>query len=727
MPPEGPPLTDQEISVLRLWIDQGAPWPEEPATSDARPDGGQHWAFQPIRAVPIPAPGGMATGHPIDAFVATRLSEMGLLAAAEADRTTLIRRLSFDLVGLPPIPEQVDQFLNDQSPDAYERLVDQLLASPHYGERWGRHWLDAAHYADSGGFESDTPRIIWPYRDWVIAALNADVSFDQFVIEQLAGDLLPNATLPQRIATGFLLNSPQDGPSEPSRVDALMDRINTVSTVLMGLTLACAQCHEHKFDPLSQRDFYRLFAFLNDADERVLELGPPDELARRDAIRAQRTALEQERDRYLESLAAQYSEWERQLTAEEKDAIPKEVRTVLAIAPAQRSADQQKKLGAALSELRDPGYRQRTTTIEGLTAQLPAIPTTLVLQGTSVPRDTRILIRGELTNPGVSVEPGVPTVLPTLAAERRLNRLDLARWMFAPENPLTSRVTVNRVWQHFFGLGLVETENDFGTRGDLPTHPELLDWLALRFAQRGWHLKDLHRLIVTSATYRQQSVRVLNQDAIDPRNRMLARQARLRLEAEIIRDTALSASGLLAPRIGGPSVFPAQPAGVLVNRATPAEWPESSGEDRYRRGLYTHFFRLTPHPYLPLFDSPDSLAACTRRRSTNTPLQALTLLNDPWFLECSRALARRALHEASGADDAALLRAFRLCLARSPSAEECEELRGMLHEFRGAFAADRSAAKLVAATDDDEEAVRLAAWIEISRTLFNLDEFITRE
>ncbi|MFN0053098.1 MAG: PSD1 and planctomycete cytochrome C domain-containing protein [Planctomycetales bacterium] len=727
MPPEGPPLSEDQIAAIRRWIDDGGFWPDdESAPTD---EAARHWAFQPLGKTIAPDLQDPWIRNPIDAFVLVRAAQAGLPPAPQADRLTLLRRLSFDLRGLPPTPEEARDFLDDLHPDAYERLVDRLLASPQYGERWGRHWLDAAHYADSGGFESDTPRTIWRYRDWVIAAINADLPFDQFTMEQLAGDLLPGATPQQRVATGFLLNSPQDGGSEPSRIDALVDRLNTVGTVFLGMTLACAQCHNHKFDPITQRDYYRMFAFLNDADEMVLELGPPDEVARRDALQAQLAVLHQERDKYREGLAARLPEWEGQLTAEERGGLTEDVRSILGVVLEQRTPNQQKRLLAALAAVRDPGYRQREATIQELEAQLPQLPTTPALQATAAPRETRILIRGELANPGVTVEPGVTAVLPELESHpaQRATRLDLARWLVSPAQPLTARVTVNRIWQQLFGLGLVETENDFGTQGSRPTHPELLDWLAARFVADGWSVKRLQRLILTSATYRQSSSRSVEQDRVDPRNLLLARQNRLRLEAESIRDAALAASGLLDPRIGGAGVFPPQPSGILVNRATPAEWRESTGGDRYRRGMYTYFFRLTPHPFLPLFDAPDSLAACTRRRPTNTPLQALTLMNDPWFTECAAALAKRALRESASDDDATLRQAFQLCLARPPRDEELAVLRDLLDETRREATAPPANAAGSSASGGPEEQLRQALWSEVCRALLNLDEFITRE
>ena len=725
MPPkeEGEPLADEEIALIRAWIDQGAAHPSDEATPD---DPQRHWAFQPVVAPAVPSFDNSWIRNPIDAFIAARLAKSNLQPSPEADPATLARRLFLDLVGLPPTPRQIDDFLYDPAPDAYERLVDTVLASPHHGERWGRHWLDAARYADSGGFESDTPRTMWMYRDWVIAAINADMPFNQFVVEQLAGDLLPDATIEQRIATGFLLNGPQDGASEPSRVDALVERVGAVGSVFLGLTIACAQCHQHKFEPLSQQDYYQLFAFLNDADEQTLERGEPRHLAERDALRAQVAVLEKERDEHLKTLAPQLPAWEETLTAEERAGMKEDVRSLLTVAAPQRTPNQQNRVLAAVAALRDPGHQRRSATIDALKSQLPQFPSALVLAGTAAPRQTRILIRGELANPGSVVEPGVPAVLPPLVSQGRASRLELARWLVSPEQPLTPRVTVNRVWQRLFGQGLVETEDDFGLRGARPSHPDLLDWLSARFVADGWSMKTLLRQIVTSATYRQSSRRRDEHDVVDRRNRLLARQNRLRLEAEIIRDSALAASGLLSPRLGGPSVFPYQPAGVLVNRATPAEWIESLDGGCHRRSLYTYYFRLTPHPYLPQFDAPDSLTACTRRQATNTPLQALTLLNDPAFVECARALARHVVDQATDGPSR-LGYAFRLALGRSPDAEEQSLLLRLLDETRSALASDSIAAQAIAASSPGEDPVLLAGWTEVCRALLNLDEFITRE
>jgi mono/diheme cytochrome c family protein len=692
MPFNKPALPEKQIRLLAAWIEQGAKAPANEVADDG--SGRTHWAFQPPKRPPVPAV--KDTKWPrnaIDHFLLARLEREGIRPSPEADRVTLLRRVSLDLLGLPPSPEEVSAFLNDRRPDAYERVVERLLASPHYGERWGRHWLDLARYADSNGYSIDSPRTIWPYRDWVINALNKDMPFDQFTVEQLAGDLLPDATREQKIATGFHRNTltNEEGGIDPEqfRVEAVLDRVNTTASVWLGLTFGCAQCHNHKYDPFRQREYYQMFAFFNNQDEENLPLGAPDP----------------------------------------NPSPPKKF----------------KKGGL----------------------------TTLVLKERATTRETHVLQGGDFTRKGAKVGPGTPAVLPPLVRKAEggkesnagrgswfvdrethndtpreashepppaispPNRLDLARWLVRPDNPLTARVLVNRVWGQYFGIGLVETENDFGTRGTPPSHPELLDWLAAHFMKQGWSLKGLHRLIVTSATYRQSSRVRPELETMDPRNRLLARQARLRLDAEVIRDVALAASGLLNRRVGGPSVHPPQPDGIYRFTQVQRPWKTSTGPDRYRRGLYTFFQRSAPYPALTVFDAPDANSACTRRGRSNTPLQALTLLNDQAFLELARGLADRVLREGPDGDPERLRYAFRLCLAREPSSAEAKRLETYLHlqleEFR---AAPAEAQALLAPPAKDEVGPppppdagmpRRAAWTAVARVLLNLDEFITRE
>ncbi len=690
MPPgEGKRLSDAEIGKFRAWIDQGAKWGGAIVVLDK--DGkSNHWAFQPILKPVVPGHN-VQPANPIDAFVLAKLDGTTLAPAPapEADKATLIRRLSFDLTGLPPTPEEVDAFLKDASPDAYEKVVDRLLASPHYGERWARHWLDAARYADSDGYEKDTGRpFAWRYRDWVINALNADMPFDQFTIEQLAGDLLPNATLQQKIATGFhrntLTNKEGGVDQEEFRVAAVVDRVSTTGKVWLGLTVGCAQCHDHKYDPVSQREFYQLLAFFN--SDREVDIAAP---------------LPGEDERLKKEQAA-------------FDAEKTKLQAAVDDAKAKKAADTDlKKREAALAAhlKKAPSGAKAPTLAAG-----PARP-------------THVMIRGDFLRKGVEVKPGTPGVLPKPTGTA--NRLDLAKWLVASDNPLTARVTVNWVWAKFFGRGLVATPDDFGTQGEKPSHPELFDWLASEFKDRGWSLKKLQKLIVTSATYKQSSAARADAQKRDPLNVLLARQQRLRLEAELLRDNALAASGLLNRTVGGPSIRPPQPPGISeLTYANSARWVESTGPDRYKRGLYIWFQRTSPYPMLTGFDAPDSNVCVVRRERSNTPLQALTLLNDAVFVESAQALAKRVLAEKKDATDAErVTRAFRLCLGRAPVHAEADRLAKLLAQFRTLAADDPDgAAKLLGAHKPaDVPAPEAAAWVALARTLMNLDEFVTRE
>jgi len=723
MPFQRPPLAKEQIALLRAWIDTGAKAP-----ASEQPDDGKstHWAFVPPVRTPLPAVQNQRWArNEIDRFVLARLEKEGIAPSAEADRATLIRRVSLDLLGLPPSIEEVDAFIADTRPDAYERLVDRLLASPHYGERWGRHWLDAARYADSNGYSIDAPREIWKYRDWVMDALNRDLPFDRFVTEQLAGDLLPNATVEQKIATGFHRNTSfnQEGgiDKEQFRIDAVADRVNTTGTVFLGLTLGCARCHDHKFDPITQREYYQLFAFLNNAEEPTLDLASPEEVARRDAIRPQLRLIENEFQNYL-------GRWLKKLTEEQRNNFPRDIFTIINLSADQRD-ERQKQILADFLMTQDVGLRERLLTLKELKQREPKFPTTLVMEEMEAPRESYMHLGGDFTRKGATVTPGVLRVLHPLAPAEKSSRLHLAQWLVDPKNPLLARVTVNRIWQQYFGKGLVETENDFGTQGAPPTHPELLDWLATEFIARGWSQKAMHRLIVTSATYRQSSKRRPDLAERDPYNKLLARQARLRLEAEIIRDSALVASGMLNRKIGGPSVFPPQPDGVFRFTQIPRVWGASAGPDRYRRGMYTHFWRSALHPALLVFDAPDAIATCTRRIRSNTPLQALTLLNDQQFVEMAQGLAARVLKEGP-ADDAGRLRyALRLALARPASAAEAGRLERFLRQQTEAFRETPDEARALVAKDLPPQAdlAQTAAWTAVARVLLNLDEFITRE
>jgi mono/diheme cytochrome c family protein len=766
MPPEDRPrLTAAEIAVLRAWTDQGAKAPaKEDAVATAAAS--THWAFKaPVRVAPPPVKAEASVRNPIDRFIRARLEKEKITPSPEADRGTLIRRVSLDLLGLPPSPADAAAFVNDPAPDAYDQLVDRLLASPHYGERWARHWLDLARYADSNGFNIDAPRTIWPYRDWVIAALNRDLPFDQFVIEQLAGDLLPGATVAQKVATGFhrntLLNQEGGIDHEQFRIESIVDRVNTTGAVFLGLTVGCCQCHDHKYDPMSQKEYYQLFAFFNNCDEPNLPLPTPEQTKQLTQHRARVATLQQLVKGLDNATPARQRAWEQSVTLADRDKLPAGLKDIVekpdyqrtpaeaqALSAYYRYLDQLPAAAAGLGDCLLGGFVGLTTLAEHghlatyrisvekqiatLMKKEPAITRTLVLVERATPRETYIHLGGDFLRKGKTVGPGVPSVLHSLAgagASKTPNRLDLAKWLVDPHNPLTARVVVNRYWQHYFGLGLVETENDFGTQGTPPSHLELLDWLATEFIARGWSMKAMHRLIVTSATYRQASNVRPELANVDPRNRLLARQSRLRLEAEVVRDAALGVSGLLVPKIGGPSVFPPQPDGVFAFTQVQRDWKASAGSDRYRRGLYTYFWRSAPHPALMAFDAPDSTSTCTRRNRSNTPLQALTLLNDRSFYEFAQALALRVLRECPGDDGERVGYAFQLCLARPPSRAEQQRVVALLSRLQESLAADPTEARRLAPSGlpADFPPIQAAAWALVGRVLLNLDEFITRE
>ncbi len=678
-PPDAhkPTLTAAQLAKVRKWIEDGAAYEA-------------HWAFRAPVKPTLSAQGPAA----IDELIGRTLATAGLTPSPEAAPEKLLRRLALDLTGLPPEPAELDAFLaaRRQDPEAaYRAAVDRLLASPAYGERWGRWWLDQARYADSNGYSIDAPRTIWKYRDWVVSALNADQPFDRFSIEQLAGDLLPNATEAQRVATGFhrntLLN--QEGGIDPEqfRVDSVFDRVGTTGTVWLGLTIGCAQCHDHKFDPIAQKDFYRMFAFFNNQDEptlKVKDLGSDEAKLAKDL-----KAAEAELNALLNRHADEFRRWEAG-AAKIAGKLSKEARAALKKPEARRTALERGLLYAAGPGAEDDEFKELHRRLLDLNETLNGGPTTLVLKERAIPRASHLLIAGDFTRPGEEVTPGTPAALhPLKAGGGPVDRLALASWLFADENTLTARVIANRVWQSYFGRGLVETENDFGSQGTPPSHPELLDWLAVDLKEHAWSLKSLHRTIVLSRTYRQDSALRPGLQEKDPDNRLLARQTRLRLDAELVRDSALTASGLLARKVGGAPVFPPIPEGVLALGQVKREWKTSQGDDRHRRGLYTFTYRVTPPPANAVFDAPDGLATCTRRNRSNTPLQALTLLNDPAFVECADALA--VVIQRDG-----LAAAFRRCTSRAPTAAELATLQP--------FSA-RSAA----------------------RVLLNLDETITRD
>lgn len=739
MPPKGAPLSRTDASKLRAWIDQGAKWTTAGTATSGGPQQSTHWAYQPVRRPPLPPvkQSGWVRNE-IDAFILARLDQAGLTPSAEADKLTLMRRLCLDLIGLPPTPDEINSYLADPRPNAYERLVDRLLASPHYGERWGRHWLDLARYADSDGFEKDTGRPhAWRYRQWVIQAINQNMPFDQFTIEQLAGDLLPGATAQQKTATGFhrntLTNKEGGVDQEQFRVEAVVDRVNTTAKVFLGSTLGCCQCHDHKYDPFAQREYYQFFAFFNSDVEVDLPAPQAGEEVVYQRAKAAFDAKQAELDAAVNAASKDLPDrvalWEAHLTQERAAKLPAAIQAVLEVAPIKRKAQQKKVLTDHLGQ-QDP---KLVVLIKAATEHRKQAPTPPLAQTLALgkPRTTHVLIRGDFLRPGVEVEPATPAVLPSIKPQAgKPTRLDLARWLLSPKNPLTSRVIVNWVWHKYFTRGLVATLEDFGTQGEKPSHPELVDWLASEFIRLHWDSKALHKLIVTSATYRQSSAERDNGlRALDPINVLLSRQHRPRLEAEVIRDCALSASGLLNRSVGGASVRPPQPAGISeLTYAGSARWVESRGSDRNRRGLYTWFQRTSPYPMLMTFDAPDSNVCCVRRERSNTPLQALTLLNDTVFVECAQALGQRIVTEAPPEVSERLRHGFRLCLVREPSDDELPVLAGLYQDLlRQCRAKPSEVAKLLGQNKPTGDPVEAAVWVAMARALLNLDEFVTRE
>ena len=753
MPPDGERLTDEEVRLLTTWVQRGLPWPQGASVTQVS----QHWSWQPInRAIlppALPAAEASLAGNEIDLFVLSKLSAAGISPSPPANRETLIRRASLDLTGLLPTPEQVRQFVEDPAPDAWARVVDQLLASPHFGERWGRHWLDLARYADSDGYEKDNARPdAWRYRDWVIDAVNQDLPFDQFTIQQLAGDLLPAADPLQRLATAFhrqtLTNTEGGTDQEEFRVEACFDRTETTGQVWLGLTVGCARCHSHKYEPLTQREYYQLFSVFNNADEATAVV--PTSVSEVQAWPAlQQTfekrlaELEAELTTATAARTAEYADWlqsQRALLTSGKlpNKFPEELKAIL-----QRPQDQLTE--AQQQALRSFWVRQQKD-LKPLAARLddhlktrpakPELTVRVLLQRTQSPRQTFVLHRGEFLNPLTELEvvPAAPAILPALTARTAAaapDRLDFARWLVSGENPLPPRVTVNHIWARLFGRGLVRTLGDFGVRGEAPSHPELLDWLAARFAglsgpeaaprsgpAQPWSRKQLIRLILLSTTWQQSSQQRPELQSLDPENRLLGRQNRLRVEGEIVRDISLQSAGLLTTRIGGPSVFPPLPAGIAeLSYAGNFKWVESTGADRYRRGLYTFFKRTAPHPSLTTFDCPDANLTCIERGISNTPLQALVTLNNDVFAECAVALAARLQQTADSATESRIALVCQICLGRSPQAAEQAELQRLLLDLQQLAVSEGLAPAAAEAT----------AWRGLCRAILNLDEFITRE
>ena len=674
-------LSDHQKQLLDRWIKAGAEY--QP-----------HWAFAPpVRPAPPAVQRADWVRNEIDRFVLAKLEAAGLAPAPEADRATLIRRLHADLTGLPPTPAEVDAFVADPRPDWYVSLVDRLLASPHYGERMALPWLDAARYADSNGFQQDGDTWQWIWRDWVVNALNADMPFDRFSIEQLAGDLLPNATLEQQIATGFnrnhLLNGEGGAIAEEQRFNNLFDRVDTTSTTWLGLTVACAQCHDHKYDPITRADYYGLL----DAFNRVSESGAPTRFSNR--IRVAPPVVE----------------------------APDE--------PLRRQIADLEQLLAALGE-------EAPTEVERLRKELAdlkadRLPRVMVMRDDRA-RDTKILDRGDYLSPvGDTIVFQPPAFLPPLPEGEARNRLGLAKWLFRPEHPLTARVQVNRMWQQFFGVGIVKTTEDMGVQSEYPRHMQLLDWLAVEFRERGWSQKQMHRLLVTSATYRQSSKVTAEHLANDPENRLHARAARFRMPAMVLRDVALAAGGLIDLRLGGQPVYPYQPdqiwEALAITKERDFTYPASHGPDLYRRSLYT-FWRRTVSP-ANMFDTANRQTCTVRASQTSTPLHALTTLNDPTWVEAARVLAEKSMQAAPDLDDR-LTHAFRRVLGRKPTGYDLETLKRMHARQLEIYAADIGAANGLLAVgasprDTSLDPAGHAALTSVCLAIFNLDEALTRE
>ncbi len=933
MPPKGDPLTRDEIAALRGWIDQGARWSDNAGKGQsASASASEHWSFRvPVQGKPPAVKTPAWIRNPIDAYILAKLEAERVAPSPEADRTTQIRRLSLDLLGLPPTPAEVDAFVSDKRPDAYEQLVDRLLASPHFGERWGRRWLDLARYADSDGYEKDSPRpYAYRYRDWVIDAFNRDLPFDQFTIQQIAGDLLPRAGVLEKTATGFHRNTltNREGGVDPEefRVAAVVDRVNTTGTVWLGLTVGCAQCHTHKYDPILHREYYSMFAFFNSESEvdvpsptpeeaaayarskadfdaahaklqAAFDLDDKSERAKRQAAWETDVAPGLDRPRVWTTLAprelrssggarlttkldgaiastdANPERDDLALVAESKlahitclrvevlpdkklpaggpgrapngnfvlseielkvapiakpnafrtvalvnpradfsqpdwavagatdgnpatgwavngetgkrhaalfdlkqpigdpqgvvlaitlkqqyggqhtlgrfriavteavppvndDEIPGDVASIIKTPRAKRTAEQAARL-ASYHRTIDSTARKLKDALDAHAKAAPQPPKSVVptLADNPQPPKTHIHLRGDFHRPGAEVQPGTLGVLnPLKSSGPAPTRLDLARWLVDPANPLTSRVAVNRVWAALFGRGIVNTPNDFGTRGDPPSHPELLDWLAVEFRNRGWSQKALIKLIVTSATYRQSSSHRPELTDRDANNVWLARQNRIRVEAEIMRDLALACSGLLSDRVGGPSARPPQPPGISdLTYAGSARWVESTGPDRFRRGMYTWFQRTSPYPMLMTFDAPDSNVCVVQRERSNSPLQALTMLNDVVFVECAQALARDLVSHEQGSREERLRALYKRCLGRAPSPDEIKVLTRLYDHFREQARAHPEAATKIVGTSagmgapTTRDVAETAAWVGLARAVMNLDEFMTRE
>ena len=749
MPPaksKKPPLTETQVNTLRRWIADGAKYSE-------------HWAFTPLKRPEVPKPQAQST-NPIDAFILARLEKEGVTPLKETDRVTLIRRLSFDLTGLPPKPEDVRAFVNDKDPKAYEKIVEKLLASPHYGERMAVWWLDLVRYADSAGYHSDNPINVSPYRDYVIQSFNTNKPFDQFTTEQLAGDLLPNATLQQKIASAYnrLLQTTEEGGAQAKEYIAKYsaDRVRNYGQVWLGGTIMCAECHNHKFDPYTHADFYSVAAFFADIQEPSIgNRGPgtpvpatPEQQAELkrvgDAVPAAQAKLEAAATKYIAGAKAfeDYEKWPNPTPAKKGPAtvvVPADVKAILAKDPDKRTPAEVAKLVPFARDNAPSLKPDRDAVVAANKAKTDyelVLPRVLMTQS-GPPRVVRILPRGNwLDDSGPIMKPNTPAFLPPLpplaGGAGRYNRLDLAKWTTSAENPLVARAVANRLWKLFFGYGIARSLEETGVQGEQPTHPELLDWLATEY-QTKWDTKQLIRLLVLSSTYRQASVETPAVRERDPMNKLFARQTRARLDAEFIRDTALSVSGLLNPQIGGASVKPYQPLGYWAALNFPVrEWQKDTGDKVYRRGMYTHWQRTFPHPAMVAFDAPSREECTCDRPKSNIPQQALVLLNDPEFVEAAKAFASKTLKDGGAMDGARVMWAFERAVNRTAKPAELEVLMEVLNKHRKQFADKPEDAKKLLGVGDlaipkDVKPEELAAWVSVCRVILNLHETITRQ
>ncbi|WP_298864781.1 PSD1 and planctomycete cytochrome C domain-containing protein [uncultured Gimesia sp.] len=713
MPKDESPLNKNEIATIRQWITEGATWPKDLILKPP-----VLWSMKPLQRPAIPADfrptPQFRIRSPIDVFVAAQHQKAGILPAPQANRRTLIRRLYLDLVGLLPAPEVVESFIADKDPLAYEKRVDQLLSSPHFGERWGRYWLDLARYADSDGYLGDSMRPhAWVYREWVINAINKDLPFDQFTIEQLAGDLLDKPTTSQKIATGFhrntLSNTEAGVDLELYRTKEIVDRVNTTGMVWLGLTLGCAECHDHKHDPISQKEFYQLYSFFNNAIESSVKVQNPWEA--------------EEYEQAMQKWQPAYDQLHAQLKSYEIQGITDKQRAEMTkIITAYKKSTDLKKL-ASFYQTKKTGWDKINSKLDQLLKTKPAKPSTKApsfTERTKDRRETFIHVRGIYNRPGEKVTPGTLSVLPELISKNKnLNRLDFAEWLFQENHPMTARVAVNRIWQQLFGHGIVATPNDFGTKGEKPTHPHLLDWLAVEYRERQWSRKAMIRMIVLSSTYQLSSAANASPNNKDINNQLLWRQNSYRVNAEIVRDIHLTASGLLDRTIGRRGIRPPLPAFVTdVGRSV--KWPASQGSERYRRGMYIVFKRTVPYPMLMTFDAPDATVSCSRRERSNTPLQALTLLNGPMFYECAQKLGQQMIKQHPNNLPAAIQEMFMRCFSRPASDQELKYLSAAYFDLL-------QLAEKQSKETKQSEPPQLTAMIQMARIVMNLDEFITRD